>query len=595
MKRDSKLRFGVIRDAGPWQAWQAACVRSVLDSRLCELRLVVTVPPRAAPNHCLAFRAFGKLALGRSRALRATGLTVDLREVPQLDCEMENNRSETEQFSDSAIRKVSSHDLDFILSFASDSLSKPTLQSARHGVWAFEFGDPAKYPPGPVAFQEICHRDPICRACLRNLSGEPGGKTVLYEGFFPAFPWSWKHSVDAVLFGCADWPLRACREIFDGCGISYVRSATAQPRTRPPAEVVPSMLETLRGAARISAAFLRRQLSDLVMREQWNVGFVRAPIESFLDPRQKQVIEWLPCGPRTRFLADSFGLRTDGKVTILAEDFDHVSRKGHIVALSSSDDGRTFSAPARISGDGFDDPSHKSYPYLLQHDGAIFCVPESWEKSEVALYRAIRFPDKWERVCALLKDVEAVDATPFEFAGSWWMFYTVVQQGTGLKLYLSTARELYGPWVPHPANPIKTDVRGSRPGGTPFVHEGKLYRPAQDCSRGYGGAISLFKVTTIDARRYEEEFVCRLTHDERSPFARGFHTLSAAGDFCVVDGKRMIALPQGIPGAIVEKVRWRFRRLRSTERYGYERRQQAVLSGYRLSRPNPAAAESREL
>ncbi len=49
---------------------------------------------------------------------------------------------------------------------------------------------------------------------------------------------------------------------------------------------------------------------------------------------------------------------------------------------------------------------------------------------------------------------------------------------------------LEGPWEPHRRNPVKCDVRGSRPAGTPFVHGGELYRPAQDGSKRYGKASS---------------------------------------------------------------------------------------------------------
>ena len=40
---------------------------------------------------------------------------------------------------------------------------------------------------------------------------------------------------------------------------------------------------------------------------------------------------------------------------------------------------------------------------------------------------------------------------------------------------------------------VKTDVRSARPAGTPFVYQGELYRPAQDCSRTYGGSIVIHR------------------------------------------------------------------------------------------------------
>ncbi len=40
------------------------------------------------------------------------------------------------------------------------------------------------------------------------------------------------------------------------------------------------------------------------------------------------------------------------------------------------------------------------------------------------------------------------------------------------------------PWVAHARNPVKTDARSARPGGTPFVVDGVLYRPGQDSMVG---------------------------------------------------------------------------------------------------------------
>jgi len=66
------------------------------------------------------------------------------------------------------------------------------------------------------------------------------------------------------------------------------------------------------------------------------------------------------------------------------------------------------------------------------------------------------------------------------------LFFTDADDGPLTKLRVWFADDLLGSWCPHPGNPVKPDIRSARPAGTPFVHDGALYRPAQDCSRTYG-------------------------------------------------------------------------------------------------------------
>ena len=98
---------------------------------------------------------------------------------------------------------------------------------------------------------------------------------------------------------------------------------------------------------------------------------------------------------------------------------------------------------------------------------------------------------------------------------------------------------MFGPWTGHPQNPVKIDVTSSRPAGTPFVRDGVLHRPAQDCSSGYGGAVVINAVVTLDDERFEERPVGRVEADG-DPYPLGRHTLSYGGGLVAIDGKRSV-------------------------------------------------------
>jgi hypothetical protein len=91
----------------------------------------------------------------------------------------------------------------------------------------------------------------------------------------------------------------------------------------------------------------------------------------------------------------------------------------------------------------------------------------------------------------------------------------------------------------HSRNPEKVDPSASRPAGAPFVFQGCLYRPAQDCSRTYGGRVVLNRVTKLTATEFEEVAEVAAEPYADSDYPHGLHTLSAAGSVTLLDGKHM--------------------------------------------------------
>lgn len=568
----ARLRFAVLSSGSKLFHWQAKCLQALLDSRLAELSVFVDLEssqlqPSQAPNGLVSsrkskfFGLYEKLATRGSQALRL----VNLSELPSgadyLLCRSIPNDRVLAECSDEDLAKIRSYDLDFILSFVQDAIHEEILASARYGVWSFSRGGDTKSNHGPVGFWEIYENDPITSATLRRSGKDRLDGVILYGGSFPTIQSSWTANRDQALLGAAEWPATVCRSILHG-GFNCL---TTQP-SRPATQFChwPTGWQTVKGIMRMAASLVKRHLRELILRDQWHIGIVRAPIHAFLEPDHKIRIEWLPVLPRTRFFADPFAIKRGTEVAILFEDFDQLASRGVISAIRSTDNGRTFSAPLTVTGGIFNDGHiHKSYPYLLQRDGEIFCVPEALTENEIALYRAVQFPERWERVCTLVEGIDGIDPTLFQYQERWWMFYTTLKGGSNVRLFLASAPELEGPWSTHPANPIKTDIRGARPGGTPFVHNGVLYRPAQDSTLTYGGSLAIYRVHRLTPFEYEESLFRRISPDRSGRYSSGFHTLAAAGDISVVDGKRTVAIPELLTSTIKSKIHSVLSRMRT--------------------------------
>jgi hypothetical protein len=292
---------------------------------------------------------------------------------------------------------------------------------------------------------------------------------------------------------------------------------------------------------RFCARVIRRRLGlareRLFRHKQWNIGVLPVPVGKLLQPGtyEDSSIEWFHVDHLGGFLADPFGITQGATLHVLCEYFGYGDGKGYICTLNYSSEGFTKLFDAAITL-----PVHMSYPFLIQESGEIYCVPETSEANEVALFRATDFPRHWSKVAVLVEQFPGLDPTVFRHDDRWWLMCTRKGSEEDAALWIWHAPELEGPWTAHAENPVKTDVRGARPGGVPFVHGGELYRPTQDCSKSYGWRIAIQHLLKLTPTDFKEEEVAVLEASSKSPFPLGRHTLTPVGDLVLIDGHRAI-------------------------------------------------------
>ena len=99
------------------------------------------------------------------------------------------------------------------------------------------------------------------------------------------------------------------------------------------------------------------------------------------------------------------------------------------------------------------------------------------------------------------------------------------------------ADELVGPWSAHPKTPVLIDAGGARQAGQFHLGCGKLWRPVQDCRGGYGRALGLAEVTTLDERNFDQ-VVRTIPRPDANWLGRRLHTLNRFGRLECIDGSR---------------------------------------------------------
>jgi hypothetical protein len=139
----------------------------------------------------------------------------------------------------------------------------------------------------------------------------------------------------------------------------------------------------------------------------------------------------------------------------------------------------------------------------------------------------------------ILRGRAIVDPTFVRAGQRWWLFCTDAQGAGSLVLHGFHAGALAGPWTPHPLNPLKSDLSSARSAGRPFTIDGRLFRPAQDCSRTYGGAVNVMEIVELSPTRFREARALRLEPDARGPYPDGLHHLVVDGTQIYIDAKRV--------------------------------------------------------
>jgi hypothetical protein len=287
------------------------------------------------------------------------------------------------------------------------------------------------------------------------------------------------------------------------------------------------------------AKFIADVARNLLALEQWCIGWARIGISDFLNDPASAQFSWLKPSSAREILADPFGLEENGNLVILAEHFKHGTSRGRLVRIVPH---ATPSGPEPLLAR----PFHLSYPFLVEDGTQRYVVPEQGESGTLGFYPLTE--NGIEAPAAVIDGFDAIDPTFLRHGCLWWLFCTRASSGPNGPLFLYYAETLFGPYRPHPQNPIVSDFGHARPAGRIIQIGGTLLRPAQDCATGYGAAIVLCEIERLTTEAYRECPVRRLEPcDIQGGFSSGLHTLDYTQHYVLADTKRFAFHPFAVP------------------------------------------------
>lgn len=434
--------------------------------------------------------------------------------------------------TDESIDAILTYDLDVAILLSARRLEGRALTIASNGVWFYHPAEGLGHDRGAYGFQDAIDGNVVMGPTLEVLTAE-GSKAVLYGSCGAnASRVSVSRNTNPSYWKSSEFAGRKLRELYDSGSVEvdHTGSDSEDFRNGERPERGPANFQAASLLPKLAVQFFVPRATELLWRDQWSLAYRMGgdtPMTAVAGDGFTQLIP-----PKDRAWADPFPLKRGDDYFVFIEELPFAERKGHISVLRIDADG-SVTGPVKV----LERPYHLSYPFVFRWKDELYMIPETYQNRTIELYRCVEFPHSWEFVRVLVSDVVAVDATLTQADGLWWMFVNIGVDGAGTydELHLFYSESPLEGWTPHPRNPVRSDARSARPAGNLFRCRGDLYRPAQDCGKRYGYAISLNKVTRMDTLDYHEQEVSKILPDWTDGLL-ATHTIQCIPGLTVVDG-----------------------------------------------------------
>ncbi len=231
--------------------------------------------------------------------------------------------------------------------------------------------------------------------------------------------------------------------------------------------------------------------------------------------------------PANTWIADPFLYEADGEHYLFVELYE-VAKEKACIAYYHFIDGKPV-----YQGKIIEQSYHMSYPCVFSYHGEHYMIPETSANQSMDLYKAVHFPNQWEKVTCLSSGNRYVDTTVLKQGenfklvsyrkdgGSWYLdVFTLDMEKQKLERLASK----------------KYDTNIGRPAGN-FILDNNLIRPAQNCASKYGESIILYQVDRFENGSYEEHETARIEVAELSMDAKAdrIHTVNQDSKYECVD------------------------------------------------------------
>ncbi len=516
---NKKLRIGLFMDSFDVPHWAYVMLKKIQESDYAEIKLIVFNSRITSNWDNLLYLTFCNL---ENKVFKSTPDAFEIKNAKSVLADVPHMKVKSIQ----DVEPIKEHQIDVFIRLGFGALKGKILDCAKFGIWSY-------HQEGTAGFWEVFKNIPVTCSTLQMLTNNLDNGLLLYQSYSCTDELSVNWNRNQYFWKALSFIPRKLKELHDlGEEKFFAQVRLENKQTVLSGHVPygkPGNREFLIGFFPYMARCIKFGLYHLFFLEQWILMFDLGGKEPVALSSFKRIVP-----AKDRFWADPYIIYKDNQYYVFIEEFLFKSKKGHIALIIIDEKGH-YSKPVTV----LERPYHLSYPFVFQWNTNYYMIPESSSNRTIEIYKCIKFPDQWEFHKNLMTNINASDATLFNYHGKWWLFANVVEnEGASSwdELFLFYAdNPLSCDWVPHPKNPVISDVRKSRPAGKIFEHNGNVYRPSQNSSGRYGHGIKINRITVFNESEYQETEINSIEPDFDRKI-KAVHTFNQEHGLSVADG-----------------------------------------------------------
>jgi hypothetical protein len=539
-----KLKVGLLLNDTQIPAWAYHMVEQIQKSNYAEISLLVlrNKPIKSLNQSKFIYRLYRKvdrkLFGGKTDAFARKEIETLCGGLPKIYCEIRDTKF-SDYLGEGDLKALAEHQPDVLIRLGFRILRGDVLRIPKYGVWSFHHGDNLVNKGGPPAFWEVMLGWPSSGSVVQILNEKLDDGKVIYRSWSQTDPISVERNAQRLYWKSLFFIPRKLKELHENGEEAFFRDVEKlnQPSSnsnkilyKPPGD-----LECIQLIVALITRNFKRKWTEFGRKKQWFLLYQK-PFTSTLKELKPQTFQKV-IPPKDRFYADPFPIRANNNDYVFFEELHYKDKKGKISLGQLSEKGFHYLEVV------LEQAYHLSYPFVFCHNNEYFMIPESAASGNIELYKAAEFPKKWFKERNLMENVHAVDTTLFYYDGFWWMLSSIKAHpaagGSDELSLFYTSNFSEAEWIPHPKNPIVSDIRKARMAGAILEKDGKLYRPAQDCSVRYGYALRFFEISKLSIEEYEEREIAELKPDWMKNLL-GNHSINTNADIAWIDAYQLV-------------------------------------------------------
>jgi hypothetical protein len=533
-----KLKLGLLLDSFSVPAWVYSVIQRIVNENSGEFTLVIlndnTVQSNKAKRNASIYSVFNrideKLFTKEPNPFAPKNVAELLLNVPIIKVLPVQNGN-VSFLNEVDVKNLREYQLDILIKFGFENLQFEILNASKYGTWFYYHGDDRIMRGGPPGFWEVVENWSETSSALIAAGGNFPPNRVLFRSHLVTYPLSPARHRSYYFWATTSFLPRQL-ELLQRFGEDKYWKQTEKFNASSLCEITkyetPSNSSAIMSIGKIIIRLIKEFVQRFFYTDHW---FLLFSLKQDISDNFREFNKLMPS--KDKFWADPHILQVNGKYYIFIEEFLCANNKGHISVIELDEFGN-WKAPVKVLEKDY----HLSYPFIFEWNNKFYMVPESRANRTIDLYECAEFPYKWNFKQCLMENVSAVDTTLIHYSDKWWLFTAIAENeaaAPNVELFLFYTDDLFGgEWKAHPQNPIISDVKSARPAGSLFVKDGKLFRPSQDCSKGYGHGIDLNEIVVFSETEYRERRTLSIRPDWDKKIV-ATHTYANCGNLTIID------------------------------------------------------------